>query len=372
MNLKNYFSSFEWQVFKYSVLDNQKPPKLSFFKNQRSHSQCGLAIIFRINPAVIQLHSPLPRSNDEARPSGSLDHLELFPVSSIEAFLSQNVSKIMDDSPESSVSFLQFLIIKRSLLYSHPGELAYPGGKCEENESDFQAATRETLEEIGVDLTKTQNVKYLGPFRKNFFLYKIYSRKTRVFARPHVFIHLGTENLKFSLSPEEVSKVYWMDFSQMVLPKMDLLRVSPFEISLYQKRMPAFLLSKASQAFFQRVLFKEPWTVKYHPVPEEEQAFYGISFYLICHFIQAGNARMPKSIKGKFDKNKREFEFLLKICSEIHFESMVPLFLAVPLTGMFNSSKRFIYKSGNLSKIKVVIWLGVLVVFLSFLFKMIG
>lgn len=39
--------------------------------------------------------------------------------------------------------------------------MCFPGGKVDEGENDFQAAIRETNEEIGIDLNKV-NCGYLG------------------------------------------------------------------------------------------------------------------------------------------------------------------------------------------------------------------
>ncbi len=58
-------------------------------------------------------------------------------------------------------SDLEILFIQRAAHDLDPwsGHIAFPGGKLEEGELECQAACRETLEEIGLDLTQGQ---YLG------------------------------------------------------------------------------------------------------------------------------------------------------------------------------------------------------------------
>jgi hypothetical protein len=48
----------------------------------------------------------------------------------------------------------QLLMIKRASREGDPwsGDLALPGGHVEDNEDDIQAACRETLEEVGLDI----------------------------------------------------------------------------------------------------------------------------------------------------------------------------------------------------------------------------
>lgn len=52
---------------------------------------------------------------------------------------------------------VELLFIKRAFTLNdrHSGQVAFPGGKVEPNESDHDACQRETLEEIGLDVTDT-------------------------------------------------------------------------------------------------------------------------------------------------------------------------------------------------------------------------
>lgn len=111
---------------------------------------------------------------------------------------------------------LQVLFIKRAFHIKdiHSGQIAFPGGKVDDGEGSKQAAIRETMEEIGVDLTK--NFKYLGRTQEN----NVYQhfRKRQLFVCCHgnpqtVFLQHDTAELELTLNPKEVQKAFWVDFS---------------------------------------------------------------------------------------------------------------------------------------------------------------
>ena len=65
----------------------------------------------------------------------------------------------------------EILFIQRASNKSnqHSGQLAFPGGKCDGEETDLEAVVREVLEEVGLDVVAPQNfIKYLGRSGKNF------------------------------------------------------------------------------------------------------------------------------------------------------------------------------------------------------------
>lgn len=53
-----------------------------------------------------------------------------------------------------------FLICQRPLHKRHGGLWEFPGGKVEEGESDFEAASRELAEELGVVVEEVGTVEY--------------------------------------------------------------------------------------------------------------------------------------------------------------------------------------------------------------------
>jgi len=48
----------------------------------------------------------------------------------------------------------EYLVCQRPIYKRHGGLWEFPGGKCEEGESDFEAARRELREELGVDVVR--------------------------------------------------------------------------------------------------------------------------------------------------------------------------------------------------------------------------
>jgi coenzyme A diphosphatase NUDT7 len=58
--------------------------------------------------------------------------------------------------------------VRSSQLKSHPGEVAFPGGKCEEGESDVETALREAREEIGLEAHHVRMLTKLEPFLSKF------------------------------------------------------------------------------------------------------------------------------------------------------------------------------------------------------------
>jgi len=119
------------------------------------------------------------------------------------------VSLVLRQNAESEP---EILFIKRSEKENDPwsGQMAYPGGRADEEDADFLAtAMRECLEEVGVDLASSAD--YLGP------LDVIQSRKHGMLLpsliHPYVFA-LNTE-VEFSLQSVEVDGVFWKNLKDI-------------------------------------------------------------------------------------------------------------------------------------------------------------
>jgi len=68
-------------------------------------------------------------------------------------------------------NLFEMLFIQRAFSQKdkHSGEIAFPGGKCDGEETDVEAVIREIKEEIGLDANDpTTKLKYLGKSNKNF------------------------------------------------------------------------------------------------------------------------------------------------------------------------------------------------------------
>ncbi len=105
------------------------------------------------------------------------------PFSGRQNFLDSLASKIFHDDSvaqfetgRASVAVIfkingspNLLLIKRAVKEGDPwsGQIAFPGGRVEKGDSSFRdTATRETREEMGIDLLRSSRfLGYLGPFK---------------------------------------------------------------------------------------------------------------------------------------------------------------------------------------------------------------
>ncbi|CAG9313112.1 unnamed protein product [Blepharisma stoltei] len=104
---------------------------------------------------------------------------------------------------------LQLLFIKRTQhpKDKHSGQVAFPGGKVEKGETPYQAAVRETYEEIGLDLSDQNKFAYVGAMKE---IFPYYHRN--MLLGLYVFIQLTPENHLINLSPNEVHSYRWVSF----------------------------------------------------------------------------------------------------------------------------------------------------------------
>ena len=106
---------------------------------------------------------------------------------------------------------LQILFIQRATQEGDPwsGHMAFPGGHRDPEDADLQAAAvRETLEEVGLDLTPAE---YLGALDQQRAMPR--GRPLNMLIAPHVFALQGDP----VFSPNhEVSDVVWADLQPLI------------------------------------------------------------------------------------------------------------------------------------------------------------
>lgn len=96
---------------------------------------------------------------------------------------------------------------KRSAyLNSQPGEVCFPGGKLEIYESSYQAAIRETCEEIGID---ESSIEVLGEIQKIVTPFNL-------IINCYVGVIKNYENIKLNLNPEEVESVFTIPLDYLI------------------------------------------------------------------------------------------------------------------------------------------------------------
>lgn len=111
---------------------------------------------------------------------------------------------------------LEILFMKRSKRGGDrwSGDVAFPGGYLDVNESDVQGVIREVSEELDLNLADSSHFQWLGRLKH------IDLGQSRTIT-PHLFIYLGLEGPLMKLEKSEVESVEWVDIC-VFLNKVDL------------------------------------------------------------------------------------------------------------------------------------------------------
>ncbi|KAF5102051.1 hypothetical protein D0Z00_000511 [Geotrichum galactomycetum] len=116
---------------------------------------------------------------------------------------------------ESSSQSAEILFIKRTSRKGDrwSGHVALPGGKRDpEDESDLDAAQRETIEEVGIDLAK--HGLLVGPLDQR-FVKTSWGRVTLMTLCPYIFLVSGVSTPPLKLQPTEIDRAFWVPVSQL-------------------------------------------------------------------------------------------------------------------------------------------------------------
>ncbi|EQC39748.1 hypothetical protein SDRG_03174 [Saprolegnia diclina VS20] len=97
------------------------------------------------------------------------------------------------------------------------GQIAFPGGKCEANETSLETAIREAREEVGLDLASATLLGQL-PVRA------ATSGNTMVVST-HVFLWTEMAAPAFTLQTSEVSAAFWVDVEHVLTARLRELRI---------------------------------------------------------------------------------------------------------------------------------------------------
>lgn len=99
------------------------------------------------------------------------------------------------------------LTVRSESLNSHKGQISFPGGRMEENESYEETALRETYEEIGVS---PENIQIIGR------LSGLMMAHTNVFVQPVIGV---SDVRKFEINPDEVAEVFTVPLRRLLTDK---------------------------------------------------------------------------------------------------------------------------------------------------------
>ncbi|KAJ3192424.1 Sterol 3-beta-glucosyltransferase [Irineochytrium annulatum] len=119
-------------------------------------------------------------------------------------------------SPDIALSDSQLEELARETFCMHAVcfdfyKMAFPGGKVEKGESDLEGAIRETLEEIGLDLTAGGRYRHLGSLNDR----KVSGPTGRwiMTLSCHVFLQLTPATPSLTLDTREITSCRWTDLS---------------------------------------------------------------------------------------------------------------------------------------------------------------
>jgi 8-oxo-dGTP pyrophosphatase MutT (NUDIX family) len=105
---------------------------------------------------------------------------------------------------------IEMLFIQRSVNANdlHSGQIAFPGGRCDNDENDKFASQREAHEEVGLDLHDNNKFLYLGKLDKNFFIYR--RKNKNCWIGVNLFFCLSVDDIEVKESRAEVRTHFWV------------------------------------------------------------------------------------------------------------------------------------------------------------------
>jgi len=258
---------------------------------KKNHKQSAVAMIFRCAPALEkELNLPVFQ--------GPNNKINLFiPSKNKLANLFKNFLE-KDSKDVFELLFVQRAISEKDL---HSGEICFPGGKCDNSETDYEAVIREVKEEIDYDLMTDENSIYLGKLPKNFYVYL--SRSGELYVSVHIFLLLNYENVsqnsKFNI--REVSSLKWLPLNHFTSPAQESLILK----KTFAKKVWAQNYPKIVQKIFYQML-KSYERSEYPGVNiGMNETLYGLTFFMVIYMLWV----MKVTLKD--EKAKKEIDKIL-------------------------------------------------------------
>ncbi|MES2239707.1 MAG: CoA pyrophosphatase [Bacteroidota bacterium] len=144
-------------------------------------------------PQLVQAELPAAASHQKMAP---LERMQLLDKMNIEKIDARKAAVMMLFYPKNKKTHL-VLIVRNSYKGVHSAQIAFPGGKFEDDDVDFQkTALRETEEEIGISQDKIEIVKAFSPMYippSNFMVYP--------------FLGICEQEIQFAPDPVEVASI---------------------------------------------------------------------------------------------------------------------------------------------------------------------
>lgn len=258
----------EVQLLNYALNQINENKQVSYYNTER-RKQSSVCIILRLN---LDMRCKFNVNNIDQFNRKEPDAIKKMINSSYE--LDEGTSRI------SVKHGLELLFIKRA---ENPrdkfsGQVAFPGGKCENDESDYEAAVREANEECGLNLHDKSQYLYLAPIPKNFFVYP--HPKGNLYVSAHIFWQINLEDIKMKTNPSEVAYCMWVPFNHIVNPPANCLDLAKdYNVKLpegkgkIQKSIIAYVGSDMKDG--------KAWRIK---LPSNDD-LWGLTFFILVYFM---------------------------------------------------------------------------------------
>ena len=170
-----------------------------------------------------RLEAPLPGQKAQIKmaplPSKSADHFPLYPEGN------SNLNSVLIPLYSDSDNDISIILTLRTRNVNHGGQISFPGGQIESNESAVNAALRETHEEIGIS---RKHVKIAGKMTS------LYIHRTNNMVEP--FVGMLTQKPDLHLSNREVEEIIPVkistlaDKNNITVEEWELRKNSPFKV----------------------------------------------------------------------------------------------------------------------------------------------
>ena len=250
--------------------------KIKSYNNNKISRQSSVAVIFKLNEVVSNLNKDV----------NSYDNL----ISTLENInLEKNLNK----------SFFEILFIKRSqnILDPHKGEIAFPGGKCDNNEKDSETVIREVKEEIHLNLNDSSKFLYMGKIPKNFFLY--FNKGKLLNSSVYLYFYKCNEDkIIKDFNKEEVEKIFWIPFSKFLGININH-EIIFKEIPCEKLPNNVFIRNQYYFFIFSKFIFKNYKAKMMGSFLHKNEKIFGITLMIFTHFLKIITFKLKEDFKIK-------------------------------------------------------------------------
>jgi len=249
------------------------------YRNEGMKRQCSVCMILRINPELKESFQfeKVPESFNQS------------PLNRLANLIKQGY-KSLAKTKEDVKHFFEIMFIQRAENPNdrHSSQVAFPGGKNEDNEDDLMAAVREADEECGLKLEDRSQYVFLGKLPKNFFVYP--TPKGKLYVSVNIFLQLPITQIPVTLNASEVHSCFWVPLRYLLNPPItSFVHTKPYKMRLPQSKNK--ILFKLIEFFTSDVENGYMWQIT---LPEG-QALWGLTFGFILYFFGFIRRAMDKS-----------------------------------------------------------------------------